>query len=51
MLNKFKQGTLRGLPIWDGKLTKIPGMTSGGDKSGSTAVGALISNKYVTIVN
>merc|ERR1712241_1185318 len=35
----------------DEKLRKIPEVASGEDKSGSTAVGALISEKYVIIAN
>merc|ERR1719516_264369 len=46
-----KRGILKGFLELDEKLRKIPEVASGEDKSGSTAVGALISEKYVIIAN
>ena len=42
----IKKGILRGFLELDEKLRKIPEVASGEDKSGSTAVGALISGWY-----
>jgi serine/threonine protein phosphatase PrpC len=43
MMEGIKKGILRGFLELDEKLRKIPEVASGEDKSGSTAVGALIS--------
>merc|ERR1712037_245832 len=51
MMEGIKRGILRGFLELDEKLRKIPEVASGEDKSGSTAVGALISEKYVIIAN
>jgi len=51
MMEGIKKGILRGFLELDEKLRKIPEVASGEDKSGSTAVGALISDKYVIIAN
>jgi len=46
-----KKGILKGFLELDEKLRKIPEVASGEDKSGTTAVGALITDKYVIIAN
>ena len=46
-----KKGILKGFLELDEKLRKIPEVASGEDKSGTTAVGALITDKYLIIAN
>lgn len=46
-----KKGILKGFLELDEKLRKIPEVASGEDKSGTTAVGALITEKYIIIAN
>jgi len=46
-----KKGILKGFLDLDEKLRKIPEVASGEDKSGTTAVGALITDKYLIIAN
>ena len=47
----IKKGILKGFLELDEKLRKIPEVASGEDKSGTTAVCALISQKYLIIAN
>jgi len=47
----IKKGILRGFLELDEKLRKIPEVASGEDKSGTTAVCALITEKYLVIAN
>jgi len=47
----IKKGILRGFLELDEKLRKIPEVASGEDKSGTTAVCALITEKYLIIAN
>ena len=47
----IKKGILKGFLELDEMLRKIPEVASGEDKSGTTAVGALITDKYLIIVN
>ena len=47
----IKKGMLKGFLELDEKLRKIPEVASGEDKSGTTAVGALITDKYLIIAN
>jgi len=51
VMEGVKKGILRGFLELDEKLRKIPEVASGEDKSGTTAVGALITDKYVIIAN
>ena len=46
-----KQGILKGFLELDEKLRKIPEVASGEDKSGTTAVCALLTQKYLIIAN
>jgi len=46
-----KKGILKGFLELDEKLRKIPEVASGEDKSGTTAVCALITEKYIIIAN
>ena len=47
----IKQGILKGFLELDEKLRRIPEVASGEDKSGTTAVCALITQKYLIIAN
>ena len=51
MMEGIKKGILKGFLELDEKLRKIPEVASGEDKSGTTAVCALISQKYLIIAN
>jgi len=51
MMSGIKKGILKGFLELDEKLRKIPEVASGEDKSGTTAVGALITDKYLIIAN
>lgn len=51
LFDKVKGGVLKGFLELDEKLRKIPEVTNGEDKSGTTAVCALISEKYVIFSN
>lgn len=51
MMVGIKKGMLKGFLELDEKLRKIPEVASGEDKSGTTAVGALITDKYLIIAN
>lgn len=51
LFEKVKEGVLKGFLELDEKLRKIPEVTNGEDKSGTTAVCALISEKYVIFSN
>ena len=51
MMGGIKKGILKGFLELDEKLRKIPEVASGEDKSGTTAVGALITDKYLIIAN
>jgi serine/threonine protein phosphatase PrpC len=51
VLGGVKKGIHRGFLELDEKLRKIPEVASGEDKSGTTAVGALITEKYLIIAN
>jgi len=51
LMEGVKKGILRGFLELDEKLRKIPEVASGEDKSGTTAVGALITEKYIIIAN
>jgi len=51
MMEGIKRGILKGFLELDEKLRKIPEVASGEDKSGTTAVCSLISDKYVIIAN
>jgi len=51
VMEGVKKGILRGFLELDEKLRKIPEVASGEDKSGTTAVGALITDKYIIIAN
>lgn len=50
-MDGIKKGILKGFLELDEKLRKIPEVASGEDKSGTTAVCALISQKYLIIAN
>ena len=50
-MSGIKKGILKGFLELDEKLRKIPEVASGEDKSGTTAVGALITDKYLIIAN
>ena len=50
-IDKVKAGILNGFLELDEKLRKIPEVANGEDKSGTTAVCALISEKYVIFSN
>lgn len=47
----IKKGMLKGFLELDEKLRKIPEVATGEDKSGTTAVGALLTDKYLIIAN
>ena len=47
VFEKVKSGVLHGFLELDEKLRKIPEVANGEDKSGTTAVCALITNKYI----
>jgi len=51
LLEKVKAGILNGFLELDEKLRKIPEVANGEDKSGTTAVCALITEKYVLFSN
>jgi len=51
LLEGVKNGITRGFLELDEKLRKIPEVASGEDKSGSTAVGVLITEKYLILAN
>jgi len=51
LMEGIKKGILKGFLELDEKLRKIPEVASGEDKSGTTAVCALISQKYLIIAN
>jgi len=51
MMVGVKKGIMRGFLELDEKLRKIPEVASGEDKSGTTAVGSLITDKYLIIAN
>jgi len=51
LMGGIKKGILRGFLELDEKLRKIPEVASGEDKSGTTAVCALITEKYLVIAN
>ena len=51
MMEGVKQGILKGFLELDEKLRKIPEVASGEDKSGTTAVCALLTQKYLIIAN
>lgn len=51
LLEKIKAGILNGFLELDEKLRKIPEVANGEDKSGTTAVCALISEKYILFIN
>merc|ERR1711976_600190 len=51
LMDGIKKGILKGFLELDEKLRKIPEVASGEDKSGTTAVCALISQKYLIIAN
>ena len=50
-MDGIKQGILKGFLELDEKLRRIPEVASGEDKSGTTAVCALITQKYLIIAN
>ena len=47
----IKKGMLKGFLELDEKLRKIPEVATGEEKSGTTAVGALLTDKYLIIAN
>jgi serine/threonine protein phosphatase PrpC len=51
MTEAVKRGMLKGFLELDEKLRKIPEVASGEDKSGTTAVTALITDKYLILAN
>ena len=51
MMVGVKKGIMRGFLELDEKLRKIPEVASGENKSGTTAVGSLITDKYLIIAN
>jgi len=51
LMDKVKSGILSGFLTLDEKLRKIPEVANGEDKSGTTAVCALITEKYVIFSN
>jgi len=51
LMDGIKQGILKGFLELDEKLRRIPEVASGEDKSGTTAVCALITQKYLIIAN
>lgn len=51
MMVEVKKGIMRGFLELDEKLRKIPEVASGEDKSGTTAVVSLITDKYLIIAN
>jgi len=51
LMDKVKSGILTGFLTLDEKLRKIPEVANGEDKSGTTAVCALITEKYVIFSN
>lgn len=51
LMDKVKSGILHGFLELDEKLRKIPEVANGEDKSGTTAVCALITEKYVIFSN
>ncbi|XP_023331879.1 protein phosphatase 1A [Eurytemora carolleeae] len=51
MTDAVKRGMLKGFLELDEKLRKIPEVASGEDKSGTTAVCALITDKYLILAN
>lgn len=51
LMDKVKSGILSGFLSLDEKLRKIPEVANGEDKSGTTAVCALITEKYVLFSN
>jgi len=51
LLQGVEKGILKGFLELDEKLRKIPEVASGEDKSGTTAVCSLITDKYVIIAN
>jgi len=51
LMEKVKGGILQGFLELDEKLRKIPEVANGEDKSGTTAICALISNKYIIFSN
>jgi len=51
LMEGIKQGILKGFLELDEKLRRIPEVASGEDKSGTTAVCALITQKYLIIAN
>jgi len=51
LMDKVKSGILSGFLELDEKLRKIPEVANGEDKSGTTAVAALITEKYVIFSN
>ena len=50
-MDGIKKGILKGFLELDEKLRRIPEVASGEDKSGTTAVCALITQKYLIIAN
>jgi len=51
LMDGIKKGILKGFLELDEKLRRIPEVASGEDKSGTTAVCALITQKYLIIAN
>lgn len=51
LMDKVKGGILKGFLELDEKLRKIPEVANGEDKSGTTAICVLISNRYIIFSN